>query len=275
MDKTEFLTIFPTFENLDTVRKTLPSVIEETKRNDARLIVHDSSVKSRDVKWDYLRELNRNNDFFLILSDNLSMAHARNMCLRLGQELYAPEYICVIDDDHGFDVGLIPNMVNAMKKYYGKVSPNGLRYGMFTACLVHTHAKRVPLGDGFSYPHPDEHAMTIGGANNCFRCAPTSHWDNVLKDWDTDEYLISLFQTGNMRWRNYHKGFTVLFVEDGPKSFEIDYEGRGLSKKGLKLWDDNYTASDKRSKFLGKETLFSKVVSSLSKPVLRRKESGS
>jgi glycosyltransferase involved in cell wall biosynthesis len=249
MDKAEFLTIFPTFENLSIVKKTLPSVIEETKRNDAKLIVHDSSVRGREEKWQYLQALNKNNDFFLLLSSNLSMGHARNMCMAVGQELYAPDYICVIDDDHGYQEGLIPHLIKAMKKYYGKMCPNGLRYGMFTGCDVHTRTKRVSLGDGFSYPSSDNDPKAIGGSNNCFRCAPTSHWVNVLKGWDTDEYLISLYQTVNIRGRNYHKGFTVLFVEDGPKSFEIDYEGRGLSKKGLKLWDDTYTASDARSKF--------------------------
>ena len=129
MEKTEFLTIFPSFEDLEVVKKTLPSIIEETRRNDAKLIVHDSSVKVRDEKWSYLQDVNKDNDFFLILSDNLSMAHARNMCLALGQELYSPDYICMVEDDHGFKEGLIASMVNAIKKYYGKMSLNGLRYG--------------------------------------------------------------------------------------------------------------------------------------------------
>lgn len=252
MQKTEFLTIYPTFEKLEAVKKTLPSVIEETKRNDAKLIVHDSS-NQRDEKWEYLQELNKNNDFFLLLSDNLSMAHARNMCLALGQEMYAPDYICMIEDDHGFKEGMIASLVEAMKKYYGKVSPNGLKYGMFSACTEDTHAKIENINEKYSYPALDNKPFAMGGFNSCFRCAPTSHWNNILKGYDTDEYLISTYQTSNLRWRNYHKGFTVMFVDNGEKIFIVEAEGRGMTSKGkLKLWDETYTASDPRSQFVGK-----------------------
>ena len=253
MDKTEFLTIFPTFENLDVVKQTLPSVIEETKRNDAKLIVHDSSEHGREEKWEYLKEVNDDNDFFLLLSTNLSMAHARNMCLQLGQELYAPDYICMIEDDHGFNEGMITALVVAMKKFYGKESPNGMRYGMFTACHKHTHANLIQVEDEYYMPSPESKPFQIGGYNSCFRCAPTSHWNNILKGYDTDEYLISTFQTSNLRWRNYHKGFTVMLVGDGGLVFDVEAKGRGVtSSNSLKLWDDEYCASDPRSNFLGK-----------------------
>jgi hypothetical protein len=256
MEKTEFLTIFPTFENLETVKITLPSVLEETLKNDARLIVHDSSINGRDEKWDYLLDLNKNNDFFLILSSNMSMAHTRNMCLQLGQELYAPEYICIMDDDHGFRHGLIPSLVTAMKANYGRVSPNGLRYGMFNGCYRHTRAKLERIDALHSYPTLDSPLFCMGGANSCFRCAPTSHWNNVLRGYDTDEYLISLYQTSNIRWRNYHKGFTLLFVGNGNLVFDIDTKGRGTSSPNdLMLWDEKYCASDPRSNFKGKKTL--------------------
>src|ERR1039457_2720580 len=137
MDKTTFLTIYGSFEQLDVVKQTLPSIIEETKLSNAKLIVHDSSVKNRDEKWEYLKELNKDDDFFLLLSSNLSMAHARNMCLKLGQELYAPDFICMMEDDHGYKPGIIVEMINAMNKWYGKISPNGLRFGLFTGCGFH------------------------------------------------------------------------------------------------------------------------------------------
>lgn len=252
MDKTEFLTIFPTFENLEVVKQTLPSVIAETKKNHARLIVHDSSEKGREEKWQYLQELNRNNDFFLLLSTNLSMAHARNMCLKLGQELYAPEYICMIEDDHGYNEGVIPRLINAMKMYYGQVSPNGLRYGLFTACEKHHYAEKHPVDEVCSYPDAESPPGSLGGANSCFRCAPTSHWNNVLIGYDTDEYLISTYQTRNLCYRNYHKGFTACIL-GANLSFDVESVGRGTSATTKQnLWDETYTASDMRSNFHGK-----------------------
>jgi len=253
MDKTEFLTIFPTFEKLEVVRQTLPTVIEETVRAGARLLVHDCSVRERDEKWAYLQGLANRHDFFLVLSDNMPLAHSRNMCLTLGQELYAPDYICLLEDDHGYRLQVIDHLVDAMQRYYGRKAPNGLRFGMFSACTVHTHAKFQELEGGHLYPTTESDPFSLGGANNCFRCAPTSHWQNVLKGYDTDEYPLSEFQTSGPRWRNYHKGFTVLFVDGGRGTFEVENVGRGMtSDLPLRPWDGTYCASDSRSRYLGK-----------------------
>jgi len=250
MEKTDFLTIYGTFEQSDVVKKTLPTIIEETKRNNARLIVHDSSVNNREEKWDYLKELNKNNEFFLILSSNMSMAHARNMCLHLGQELYAPEYICIVEDDHGFKPGMIYELIVAMKKWYAKPSPNGLLFGLFTGCGLHHIPDRIHLEEGHSCPSGKVDPFQLGRANSCFRCAPTSHWNNVLKGYDTDEYLISTFQTAPLNRRNYAKGFTVMYVNNGDFCINIETKGRGFTDSlELRLWDENYSASDPRSSF--------------------------
>lgn len=250
MDKTSFLTIYGSFEQLDVVKQTLPSVIEETKRSNAKLIVHDSSVNYRDEKWEYLKEINKNEDFFLLLSSNLSMAHARNMCLHLGQELFIPDYICMLEDDHGYKPGMIIELIDAMKTWYGVTSPNGLRFGLFTGCSPHHTSNRKMLPEGHSFPSADETPFQLGRANACFRCAPTAHWNNVLKGYDTDEFLISTFQTANLNRRNYFKGFTVMYVKNGELCFNINSKGRGISDDNeLKRWDDCYTASDVRSKY--------------------------
>lgn len=263
MQKTEFLTIYATFGNLKLVKQTLPSVIEETARyGDAKLLVHDSTERElgRDRKWRYLKSLERKHGFFLLLSTNLSMAHARNMCLHLGQELYAPEYIAMLEDDHGYREGFITESVAAMKKYYGKKVPGSdLRFGMFGGCGKHHVAKRTLLGDGNAHPAIDAKSGVlggpdkIGGINSCCRIAPTSHWNNVLKGYDTDEYLISTFQTNGINRRNYHKGFNSMIIQDGRYMFDLEGEARGCGDKGLRLWDEEYAASDGRSRFRGKE----------------------
>src|SRR5258706_1902858 len=171
MKKVEFLTVFATYDSLSTIRRTLPSVVEETKRAEAALIVHDSTEGAhRQDVWGWLQDLNRDNEFFLILSSNLSMAHARNMCLQLGSELYAPDYICLMEDDHAFLPGLIPKVTAAMRQYYGKRAPNGLLYGLFTACRAcWTEHKYHETVDGHAYPDPNLPPVFLGGANSCFR----------------------------------------------------------------------------------------------------------
>lgn len=251
--KVKFLTIFSTFGKLEIVKKTLPSILEDTKKNNAGLIVFDSTDNNeKKAKWNYLESLNENKDFFLMLSTNLSLGHARNTCLHLGQELFLPDYICIIDDDHGFRPGMIRSLISTMDKYYGKIAPNGLKFGLFTGCNIHRVQKHHVLPDGHSYPDKNCKIGPLGGTNGCFRCAPTSHWNNVLKGYDLDEYLISYYQTKNISTRNYFRGFTTLVVDSGNKSFYIHSGGRGASNKGQRLWDDQYTASDERAKYCKK-----------------------
>ena len=108
MHRAQFLTIFPSFEDLQTIQQTLPTVLEEVERNDAALIVHDCSVTNRQEIWQWLQDFNKGR-YLLILTDQLSMASARNMCLQLGFERFIPEYVCLLEDDHGFRPGIIPS----------------------------------------------------------------------------------------------------------------------------------------------------------------------
>lgn len=251
MHKVEFLTIFASYSKLDVVKKTLPTVISEVKNSNSALIVHDSTEKKhgRDEKWDYLRNLSDEFGFMLLLSSNISMGTARNTCLSMGQELFTPDYICMMEDDHGFKKGMISNMSQAMKKYYGKKAPNGLVFGLFTGCSSCRNGSVIKVDNNNFCPGAKEKVGTLGGTNSCCRCAPTSHWNNVLKGYDTDEYLISGFQTRNLNARNYNKGFTVCIVNNGEGMFFVNNVGRGVTDNGLKRWDDKYTANDSRAKY--------------------------
>lgn len=107
--------------------------------------------------------------------------------------------------------------------------------------------------DGTRYPVIDNSPFAISGTNSCFRCAPTNHWNNILKGYDTDEYLISNYQTATLRTRNYHKGYTTLFIDDKTLIFDLEATGRGTSAESkLRLWDREYCASDPRSNYIGK-----------------------
>jgi len=249
-----FLVIYPTFEKPEASRATLPSVLEEAARAGARVIVHDSSVEGRDEKWAWLRSLRDDFDFFLLLTDNCSMAHARNMCLRLGIEMYAPQYACMLEDDHAVRPGFVEAMTDAMDALYGRRAPNGLRYGLFSACAEHCWAEgRHEVSGGHFCADAGNPPGVLGGVNSCCRCAPVSHWVSVLKGYDTDEYPISTHQTKHLAYRNYHRGYTHCIVRSGALMYSVPDEGRGTSMPGtMRLWDDDYTASDPRSRYLGK-----------------------
>ncbi len=259
ISKTEFLTIYATYGSLEVVKQTLPTVIRDTKNyGNAQLIVHDSTQREhgQKEKWQYLRALEEEHGFFLILSTNLSMAHARNMCLQLGQELYAPEYIAMMEDDHGYKPSFIQELVQSMKDYYGKKSRYSLRYGLFTGCTEHAvgDLESIEKCEHKTGKITKKSSLHINKVNSCFRCAPTSHWNNVLKGYDTDEYLISYFQTFPLNMRNYNKGFTNFFVKNGELMFSVQAEGRGdTAKDSLRLWDKDFAASDPRSNYIGKD----------------------
>ena len=232
--------------------------VKNVETEGAALIVHDSTPvqHGQKEKWEYLQELEREHNFFLILSTNLLMAHARSMCLHVGQELYAPDYIAMMEDDHGYKTGFIGRISSSMKKYYGKTAPNGLKYGLFTGCKENFHYPMADINnhkDKSIIINKDTPLGAIGGENNCFRCAPTHHWNNILKGYDTDEYLISSFQKSRLCFQNYHKGFTNFLVQNGELMFNLDALGRGTSANtGLRLWDNEYIKSDHRSCYLSK-----------------------
>jgi hypothetical protein len=179
------------------------------------------------------------------------MGQARNLSLNICIDLYLPKYISIIEDDLGYKEGLIDAMVLAMDQYYGTVAPNGLKFGLFTGCKNHYFNKLVPIDNHNNlYPDGDAPPARLGGINSCMRCAPTHHWQNVLKGYDLDDYPISAFQTAPLNFRNYNRGFTSMIVNGGDLIFEIEDVGRGVTAPGsIKLWDENYCASDKRAKF--------------------------
>jgi len=251
MKKVEFVTIFTTYGKIDVVKKTLSSVVKETETEPkAAVIVMDTTVgPERESKWRWLQDKYGNHDdVFLVLASNTSLAIARNTCLHLAQELYTPEFICMIDDDHGYKTGILLDLMVAMDRYYGEEAPNGLRFGLFTGCNVHRNGNRCKI-DKHLYPDSNCPPGTLGGTNGCFRCAPTRHWNSVLKGYDVDEYLISYYQSRSISTRNYNRGYTTMIVNGGDSCFFVENEGRGDSTKSKKRWDDLYTASDKRADF--------------------------
>jgi len=256
VEPVEFLTISCCFEDVETVARMLPSVLEESRRAGGAVVVHDSSVENGEAMDGLLRELKREHAFFHVRTDPISMGLSRNLALWLALELYAPTYVCMIEDDHGYKPGLIPELVEAMRRHYGRPAPNGLRYGLFTAC-PHCWGERYraalrPEEDG-RHSFVDAAAVAplqAGGANSCFRCAPTSHWLSVLRGYDTDEYPISTFQTAGLNLRNYHKGFTTLVVGNGSLVLRQEREGRGFTTaEEHRPFHGEYARRDPRSGF--------------------------
>lgn len=247
--KSELLVIFPSYNDLPTIQRTLPSVAEDCRAAGAQLLVHDCSTDNTEETWSWLRQGEQNGDWFLILTSRMSMGDARNMCLEVGASLFVPDYVCFLEDDHGWRPGMAQALTAAMRENYGKRSPNGLLYGLFTGCReCWSHHEHLPDGRGNSYPSPDLPPFALGGANSCFRAAPTSHWRSVLKGYDTDEYMISNYQTRGVNFRNYFNGFTSLAVADGTLSFAVDRRGAGYTREPeAREWHEAYARSDRRS----------------------------
>jgi len=249
MEKTDFLTVFCTYGRLEVVKQTLPSIIKETESNNAKLIVHDCiEDNGRHLdKWSYLDSLQKNHDFLLILSGRMPMAHSRNMCMHLGIDLYLPKYIALLEDDHGYKEGFIVSIISLMKSYYGKKLDNGLLAGMFSGCGVHYYGEKEHTLDGHVYPNINQtNNGMVGGLNSCCRVAPTTHWQNVLKGYDLDEYPISEYQTSGLNHRNYNRGFSTMILEGGDKMFMVPNKGRSDTKP----WDNRFTASDPRKQIV-------------------------
>lgn len=251
MDHHDFVTIYTSFNDLNVVQRVLPGIIEECRRTRSALLVHDCSTRDTDATWAWLREQGEAHGFFHLFSGRMPFAHARNMCLQLAIEMYTPQYICMLEDDHGYQPGAVSALREQMQATYGQRSPNGLRYGLYSICPdcwgPPFRETCLDAGGGHVTPHPDNEPWQLGGANSCCRAAPTSHWQAVLKGYDPDEYPISFFQTKNLNLRNYHRGFTAMYVGGGELVHREDRPGAGVAMANVRF-DDQFTASDRRSK---------------------------
>ena len=251
MKDADFVTIYTTFNDLPMVQRVLPGVLEEARRTDTAVIVHDCSTKDTDAALAWYREMAQSHDFFWMMSSRLSLAHARNLCLQLAMEMHTPQWICMLEDDHGYRPGAIDALRDVMRDTYGRRSPNGLRYGLYSLCPdcwgPEFRAGCQDDGQGNLYPSSEARPMMLGGANSCCRCAPASHWQAVLKGYDPDEYAISFHQTRNLNLRNYHRGFTTLYPGAGRLVQREDRPGAGVAMLNVRF-DDDYTRSDRRSR---------------------------
>jgi hypothetical protein len=251
MASADFVTIYTSFNDFDAVRSIFPLVLAEAKRSDSALIVHDCSTNQTDEIWSWYRDMSERHKFVHLFSNRIPFAIARNMCLSLALEMFAPQYICMLEDDHGYAEGAVDKLRQAMRTHYGQPSPNGLKYGMFSLCPDHWgddfRQSCLSDGEGNLYPPPTSQQMHLGGANSCCRCAPASHWMTVLKGYDVDEYPISFYQTKHLNHRNYNRGFTTLYVGGGDLILYQDRPGAGGGLQNI-AFDDEFTASDARSR---------------------------
>jgi len=251
MASADFVTIYTSFNDLNAVQSVFPLVLAETKRSNAALIVHDCSTVETESTWKYYQEMAAKHGFVHLFSNRIPFAIARNTCLSLALEMFSPQYISMLEDDHGYGEGAIDALRAAMRNHYGQTSPNGLKYGLFSLCPDHWgedfRKSCHPDGAGNLYPGPETPPMQLGGANSCCRCAPASHWMTVLKGYDADEYPISFYQTRNLNFRNYHKGFTTMYVGGGEMIQYLDRPGNGVNLANV-VFDDDYTLSDPRTR---------------------------
>jgi hypothetical protein len=251
MASADFVTIYTSFNDFSAVRKIFPLVLAEAKRTGTALIVHDCSTIETEEIWKWYREMSEKHKFVHLFSNRIPFAIARNTCLSLALEMFAPQYICMLEDDHGYAEGAIDKLRAAMRTHYGQPSPNGLKYGLFSLCPDHWGESFRQAcqsdGEGNLYPGPTVSPMQMGGANSCCRCAPASHWMSVLKGYDVDEYPISFYQTRNLNFRNYHRGFTTLYVGGGELVYYDERPGNGEALVNV-LFDDEYTLSDPRNR---------------------------
>jgi hypothetical protein len=251
MHYVEFATIYTSFNDLKVVQEILPGIVEECRRTQTALIVHDCSTNASEETWSWYRQQGEQHDFFYLFSRRMQFAIARNMCLQLAIEMYSPQYICMLEDDHGYRPGAIDALRKQMQSTYGRKAPNGLRYGLYSICPNCWGAdfRRTCTDDGNGNLTPGAHNQPwqLGGANSCVRCAPVSHWQSVLKGYDPDEYPISFWQTKNLNLRNYNRGFTAQYVGGGDLVQRKDRPGTGVGMVNVRF-DETYTASDSRSR---------------------------
>jgi len=140
----------------------------------------------------------------------VSAATQRNLCLELIRDKYSNEYICFLEDDYEYTKAWYPALLRACREHFGRMSPWGMPYGMFSASNHRFQKERVKEDPATGL------IAAFHGTVADQRMLPMSHYEAVLRFWDPDLLGVSFCQTGMQTSRHAMRGFCggILPSED-------------------------------------------------------------
>ena len=201
----ETLIVFGTYQRYEVAKRSLDSLILSTNGKRIKIIVSDSS-KNPDF---YNLCKKYSNVEYLWTPDRVSMASARNLAIEYARNKYVSDWILFLEDDLEYNENWYSELVKVAKKYYGKMSPLGLAYGIFTAS-----PKGVKEGKDLSIKLENGYIVSMFGPRADQRLFKASHYYSISREWESDLLGISSSQTGKIINRSLMRGYCALSISN-------------------------------------------------------------
>jgi glycosyltransferase involved in cell wall biosynthesis len=200
----ETLIIFGTYERLEIAEKSLKSLLSSTIGQRVKIIVSDSSTEPN--IYNICKE---NSNVEYIWSPNkVSMANARNLAIEYGRNKYVSDWILFLEDDLEYTKNWYTELLRVATEYYGKMSPLGLAYGIFTASPL-----GVKEADKISVKLENGYVASMFGPRADQRLFKASHYYAISREWESDLLGISSSQTGKVINRSLMRGYCALSIK--------------------------------------------------------------
>jgi len=129
------------------------------------------------------------------------MAAARNIAYQYAKQKYCYDWVLFAEDDIKYSEDWYEKLIQLSSNLYGKISPNGLIYGAFSA------SSGLPSGETVVFDDENDCYAVFFGPRADQRLYKTSHYENIIKHWDPDLLGISSCQTGQQISRNAMQGY--------------------------------------------------------------------
>ncbi len=201
----ETVIVFVSYEREDVAVQSLMSLCLAVRgfRDRVRIVVSDATPSYDKIAALRVCEF----DDLIWTPDPTSAATSRNLATTLIQDKYCPEFICFVEDDIVYSKKWYPTMVEVTRSTYGKMSPWGVAYGVFSGSphVLFSEDRR-------KFDAERNIVADIFGVAADQRFMPFHHYLNVFRMWDPDVLGISSCQTGSQVHRNTMRGFCAGFL---------------------------------------------------------------
>ena len=223
--------IIGAYNRCDITSKSLLSLKTLLHAQDLRVIVVDSSINTELYK--ICLELGFS---YIWLPGDVGMASARDIAYQYAKHKYVFDWVIFAEDDLEYHPTWYQVLLNRAKALYGKTSPNGLVYSVFSA------APGIKSDETVVFDEKNDCYAQFFGPRADQRLFKVSHYEAVIKHWDPDILGVSSSQAGSMIQRNALRGFCSANIKHLNLCREV--EGQESTWDGIR--DIGPAAFDKR-----------------------------
>lgn len=231
----ETLIVFNTYGRREISTVSLRSLIETTRTRNVRIVVSDATPRKNYT--DELLDLEAHE--YIWTPGDINSSISRNIAVSLSRDKYVFDWLLFVEDDLTYHKGWYETLITTATSLYGRKSPLGLAYGVFSAAEAAVKSDETVL-----YDNVHDVYASMFGLRADQRLYKASHYFNVGLTWDSDIFGISSCQTGKQSHRDLMRGFCGCSI--GHRGLVSEVDGQTSTWFGKR--DIGPAAFDKRTK---------------------------